>query len=351
MNEAGRLVADALRGAWRISPPPLEMSPTQFDAVESQLVASGCGALIWRKISASNTIVPAGATFHDIYRSSALSAARQRRTIEVIMEQFAQLKIRSILMKGWALARLYPEIGMRATGDIDLCIAPEDRERAGEILNDAGLIDSVDSDHLEFTLSGDSYEDVFERSVIHELDGVPVRVLCPEDSLRLVCIHFLQHGGWRPLWLCDVAVSIENRPADFDWARCVGDDPVRSDWVVSVLALAGVLLDATIDNTPAAEKRGRLPAWFVASVLEKWGTLSIEQARNGYFPAVRTLLRPILLTRALNHRWRDSIRATVMAGGRFDESARLPLKIKWALKRARGAFLSDNHALKTGDRS
>lgn len=339
MNEAGRMVAEALRGAWRIGPPPLETPHTQFVAVESQLVASGGGGLIWHKISASAPNMSSAAVFHDIYRDNALRASRERRIIKEIVELFAQAKIRSMLLKGWALARLYPNSGTRAIGDIDLCIAPEDRKRAFEILNDAGLTDAVDMEHLEFMLSGDGYDSVFERSVVQDMDGVAVRVLSPEDSLRLVCVHFLQHGGWRPLWLCDVAVSIENRPANFDWSRCLGADPIKADWVVSVLALAGTLLDASIVDTPAVEKRRRIPGWLVESVLEKWGTLSIDQARNGYFPAFGSPLKPISFVRAINQRWRDDIRATVMGGGGFDESTRLPLKLKWVLKRARSAIL------------
>ena len=45
-----------------------------------------------------------------------------------IGEAFSRLRsvgIEPILAKGWAIARLYPERGMRPYGDIDLCVHPD----------------------------------------------------------------------------------------------------------------------------------------------------------------------------------------------------------------------------------
>jgi hypothetical protein len=49
-----------------------------------------------------------------------------------------------------------------------------------------------------------------------ELNGAKIRILGAEDHLRLLCLHLLKHGAWRPLWLCDVAAALESRPSSFD---------------------------------------------------------------------------------------------------------------------------------------
>ena len=305
--------------------------------LQPQLLASGAAALVWRKIRGDESMAdsPVAEVFRDWYRSNALNSARQQQAIAAIFSRLIENKVDPIIVKGWSIARLYPEVAARPVGDIDLYVAPEVCAKAQQIVRE--IPDTpyhVDFEHLALALSNDTVASVFERSEIHELQGVPVRVLGAEDNLRLLAVHFLQHGGWRPLWLCDVAVALENRPPQFDWKRCLGGDSVRTNWVESVMMLAHLLLGARIDDTPAARQIAEFPQWPRESILEKWGRLSLEIVGQGYFPPVGSILKPGNFIRAIRHRWDDPVRATVEAGGRFDNSSRLPLKIRWGLKRA-----------------
>ncbi len=332
-----------LSGAWRVVPPVPDFDRNLLDEVRPQLLASGAAGLVWRKIRGDRSLAdsPAADVFRDWYRSNALNSARQQHTIAAIFSRLTESNVKPIIVKGWSIARLYPELAARPAGDIDLYVAPEDRAKAEQIVR--GLLDSpyhADFEHLALALSRDTVASVFARSELCELHGVPVRVLCAEDNLRLLAVHYLQHGGWRPLWLCDVAVALENRPPRFDWKRCLGNDPVRINWVESVLVLAHLLLGARIDDTPAAGWIAKFPQWPRESILEKWGRLSLEIVGQGYFPSVGSMLQPGNFIRAIKHRWDDPIRATVEAGGRFDNSSRLPLKIRWGLKRAAQFYFS-----------
>ena len=92
---------------------------------------------------------------------------------------------------------------------------------------------------------------MFARSESIELGGTSIRVPSAEDHLRLVAIHFLSHGAWRPVWLCDIAAMLEDLPQDFDWDRCLGNEPRIARWVTSVIELAHRLLGACVDRVPS----------------------------------------------------------------------------------------------------
>jgi hypothetical protein len=47
----------------------------------------------------------------------------------------------------------------------------------------------------------------------------------------------------------DLAVSVEGRPAIFDWNRCLGLDSRSPDWVMCTVGLAHRLLEDRVDGT------------------------------------------------------------------------------------------------------
>ncbi len=73
------------------------------------------------------------------------------------------------------------------------------------------------------------FVEVIAQSRLVDLDGVLVRIPSDEHHLRILCLHLLYHGAWRPLWLCDIGASIEQIDAEFDWDVFLGADPVRPD--------------------------------------------------------------------------------------------------------------------------
>ena len=179
--------------------------------------------------------------------------------------------VEPLLVKGWAVARLYPERGLRPYGDIDLCVRPEQYAVAAAALA-APAAEPVAVDlHKGFAqLHRPSTDDVYRRSQLVRLGDVDVRILGPEDHLRYMCIHMLQHGLHRALWLCDVAVVLESLPEDFDWEYLLWGDRRRAAWVASTVRLTHELLGARLDGIPAAERARPLPRWLLPSVLNQW---------------------------------------------------------------------------------
>jgi hypothetical protein len=96
------------------------------------------------------------------------------------------------------------------------------------------------------------FDELASRAVSVTFGELTVRVPAPEDHLRILAVHALRHGMVRPLWLSDLAVAVESRPADFDWRRCLGPDRRRAEWVVAAIALAHQLLSADLTGTPIA---------------------------------------------------------------------------------------------------
>ncbi|HYX40092.1 MAG TPA: nucleotidyltransferase family protein, partial [Pyrinomonadaceae bacterium] len=163
-----------------------------------------------------------------------------------------------------------------------------------------------------------------------------VRVLAPEDHLRLLCVHLLRHGAWRPLWLCDVAAAIETRAALFDWSRVLEGDQRRARWVGCAVGLAHKLLGARVEGTPFEAESRKLPRWLVPEVLKQWETpFPAQQAPMRYRAPMRKYVRrPRGLWRDLLNRWPNPIEATVRVGGPFNELPRWPFQLANCVKRA-----------------
>jgi hypothetical protein len=153
----------------------------------------------------------------------------------------------------------------------------------------------------------------------------------------------LRHGAWRPLWLVDVAVAFESRPAAFDWNYFLSGDPRQTEWALSALGMAHRLLGADVRGTPAEAHLARLPSWLIPAVLEQWGRgkpLPQEGRRlHSYFRNRDGLLEALLA------RWPNAIQATVSLHGAFNEWPRLPFQIADCLRRT-GAFLTRAVALR-----
>ena len=168
--------------------------------------------------------------------------------------------------------------------------------------------------------------EVAARSELVTLGASEIRVLCPEDQLAYLCIHFLKHGGWRPLWLCDVAIALESRPPHFDWDLCLGADRTRADWIACTLGAAHALLGADVRATPVEYRAGHLPPWLVPTVLKAW-----ERPRAWDHPVpdliAQSLPHPLQWPVALKSRWMSPLESTVRVSGSFNRLPRLPYQI------------------------
>ena len=327
----GRLVASVLAGAWRASPPPppQSLSPAALLEVTPLLLRTGAGGLAWWRVRSSE--LRSSAAAHELrqaYRLYTLQAGRQERQIVQTITRLRSAGVEPLLVKGWAVARLYPERGLRPCGDIDLCVRPEQYTVAvAALAAPAAETVAVDLHKGLPQLHRPSLDDVYERSQLVPLGDVDVRILGTEDHLRYMCIHMLGHGAYRPLWLCDIAVVLESLPKDFDWEYLLRGDRRPADWVASTVCLAHQLLGARLDRIPTAERARPLPQWLLPSVLRQW---SIEEHYMDSVPSMAYSFRhPTQLLKALRLRWPNPIQATVGVGGPFNELPRLPFQL-WA---------------------
>jgi hypothetical protein len=330
LESKGSVVAALLRGAWRSSPPKLEGLAADLEGIVPILVESGTGALAWWRVrhSAGHPLPSVLRRLRATYLHYAVQYFEHEREIANMFHAMRSSDVEPILLKGWAIARSYPDSALRPAGDIDLYVSPDQYGKAKAVLGRCSCSYPVDLDHDTITRFCElTSEELHLRSQLVKLQDTWIRVLSAEDHLRILCLHLLKHGAWRPLWLCDVAVAVETRPPGFDWDRCLGKNRRHADWILCTLALANWLLGAEVKDTPAVGRVKALPRWLVECVLKNWGShgppnlpLFVDQVgpRWWRFDTIR----------AIAQRWPNPIQATVDAGGSFKSMTRLPFQIR-----------------------
>lgn len=323
-REAGSLVAAWLRGAWRERPPPPALEPAEVEAVLAILNRSGCAGLGWWAIRDSGLRdTPAGRALQDAFRLQVLGAARRDEAVADIFRRLAAAGIDALLGKGWAAAPAYAHRALRPYGDFDLYAEPGDAARALDALEGCGH--PIDLHRGLAELADRGWGDVRARALWREAAGTRVRVFGAEDHLRLLALHMLRHGAWRPLWMCDLGAALESLPETFDWDYALRGRRAWTAGVRTAVALALELLGADAARVPEA-LAAPAPRWVVRSVLHQWGTPIVPHGvRRPFRAAVR---RPLDIPRQLGLRWPNPVEATFDLGlgfGRFP--VRLPVQV------------------------
>src|SRR5262249_8498138 len=150
---------------------------------------------------------PAGQELHEAYRMHALHSAIHESDVRQLWPLFRSSGIEPVLVKGLAVARWYPEPGLRPYGDLDLCFRPDDFARASSIVGSPQAQRFYIDPHDGFAkLDRRSAADLLDFATKAAVGEIEIDVLGFEDQLRILCTHLLRHGAWRPLWLCDIAV-------------------------------------------------------------------------------------------------------------------------------------------------
>ncbi len=329
----GELVAALLAGSWRQQPNEPRLSATELLNITPLLLESGAGALAWYRLRKSPLAETAAANeLQQAYRLHAIQAAIHESNIKQVLQLLRSAAVEPLLVKGWAIARLYPESGLRPYGDIDLCVHPRDYAKAGQVLRDAGDRYPVDLHKGTELLDYHDWDELFSRSRLLPLDEASVRVLTPEDHLRVLCFHLLRHGIERPIGLCDIAVTLESRSGDFDWNKCLGKTQKHVDWIGCVIGLARELLGANLDQIPFPVKEHQ-PHWIVRTVFKAWSR-SFSNHFTQRAPMDFYAHHPRGLVQALVARWPTPIIGTVGVGGSFNRLPRFPYQLGYLLVRS-----------------
>ncbi|PYX44356.1 MAG: hypothetical protein DMG79_20890 [Acidobacteria bacterium] len=126
LHSNGGTVATILAGIWRRFPPKLEIPAAKVASAAPLLLKSGAGALGWWRVRhlSPETLSFSLRRLYITYLRYAVQAAEYEAEIGNVFSALRSSGIEPILIKGWAIARVYPEAGLRPCGDIDLCVSP-----------------------------------------------------------------------------------------------------------------------------------------------------------------------------------------------------------------------------------
>lgn len=183
---------------------------------------------------------------------------------------FEKHGLKPILIKGWAAAQFYPRPYERHLGDFDIAVAP-DRYLEGLKVIESERLGKVDLHKGLRHLDTLPWEDLMENSFELFCETVKVRVLRPEDHLRVLAVHWLTDGGEYFGKLRDILYLLENRPTDFDWDRCLKSvEGNRRRWIVITIGLTHKYLGLDLSDLPIAEEAGKLPPWLTRFLENEW---------------------------------------------------------------------------------
>ncbi|MBI2486990.1 MAG: nucleotidyltransferase family protein [Deltaproteobacteria bacterium] len=183
-----------------------------------------------------------------------------------ILKAFRENRIKVIVLKGGALAQtVYGNIALRPMSDIDLLIKTEDLSHAEKIMSDLGYLFEGNKPlewyrenhfhlsyfHPEKTILVEIHwhigrashpsqiaitdtgfiERWWERTRTVEISGMKTLLLCPDDLLVHLSLHFIKHrfisGGFKGpftsrgalIQLCDIFQILKHYKNEFNWAR------------------------------------------------------------------------------------------------------------------------------------
>jgi hypothetical protein len=266
----------------------------------------------------------------------------QEAKIKEAFETFRTAGIEPILIKGWAAARFYPEKSDRLFADIDLCVAPEVFADAKSLLQNETIarlnIDLHDGlRHLD-TLN---WVDLFKNSQLVKLDLAKIRVLCPEDHLRVLSTHWLNDGGAYKEKLRDIYYLIEYASENFDWEKCLSVvSKTRQRWILCVLGVTKKYFQLSLKRTPIEAETENLPDWFIETIEKEWkSTVKLKPLQNclgnkkEFIQQIKKRVPP------------NPVQATVEQEGSFDKHPRIYYQIMNIFSRIIPSIRRINRAL------
>ena len=353
-----------LNGIWREQLPPLEISTSRWERLAPLLLDTRAAPLVWHRLRDSPLASCAlAAPFQQHHRDEFLLARVRTGQLETLLQTLRAAGIEAVPIKGPLHARHYADVGLRPAGDIDLCVAKRDFEAAIEALKASGAQSLRDENpnrvqnarlreekfwfsdapsgwcavesHAEFTdlyAPGEpNWDELLQRGETTQIGATSVRVLAPEDQLRLAAIHLWRHEAGRPLWLCDLGAMLEARDESWDWQKCLGRDRVRASWVASALLLARELTGVSLAGAPFEQQK--LPRWLVPHVIAQWQSgdapMPEGEAMWHYFSSPGRMWREReSFARELAIRWPAPIFAAIGCGQPLNNSPRLGWQLR-----------------------
>src|SRR6266702_2332708 len=290
--------------------------------------------LLHRHLSASPENIPAPvlAALSDGFKVSIRQSLRLVGEMLQLLGRFAERRVVAVPYKGPTLAaRCYGDLSLRPFRDLNFLVRPQDLAPARQVLAADGYAPSPprtprqeaaihttwredafwrDADAVElhwafapreFPLPLD-LDDVWARLEPLPLGRTPIRTLCAEHLLFVLCTHGAKHCWERLGWICDVAELLRSTPGlDLDGGLERARDLGVHRMVLLAFRLARDLLDAPLPGTVARRVQGD---GAVARLADH-----VESALFRHVPSPprdRAELSPFHLR--ARERWRDRLR-------------------------------------------
>ncbi len=253
-------------------------------------------------------------------RWNLLQRKAQEMNVARAFSLFRSEGIEPIVIKGFAAQRNYPLSHLRMSTDIDLAVASSDFERSVEISRSPsaeGL--AIDLHRGLRHLDTVDWNDLFDNSVTVESGDVSIRILRPEDHLRVLCVHWLTDGGAFKERLWDIYYALEKSPAGFNWHRCLDIvSPNRRRWIACVIGITSKYLGLNVDHFPFANEMMNLPRWLEKALEREWASEIRLTSIDIY------LGDPVNLVKQIKKRIPPSpIQSTIEMEGSFDAKTRV----------------------------
>lgn len=219
-----------------------------------------------------NAAVP-GTKFDDAAKFGILRYRVAERELALIWRIFREAGLHPVLIKGWAAAQYYPEPWTRSLGDFDLAFSAAEYPEA-EAVRERKMLNRTDLHRELRHLDTERWELLCERSVELECGDERIRVLSPEDHLRVLCVHWLNDGGAYRDRLRDIGNLLTAHRGTFDWELCFAPlTAVRRRWIEIAVALADRYLeDADLSFVPFAAGFGTVPEWVFRALEREWSS-------------------------------------------------------------------------------
>ena len=201
--------------------------------IETLANEEGVTGILYKNLKDAGVPRSALASFKDYYLSAAAQNLINTNALERLENALDSVQVEVMALKGVSLLNsIYPDIGMRPMGDLDLMIRPEKQKRFVNLLHNLGYKEDPFSTHI---LKKDRVIiDIHSHPL--NIDRVPIRAkLMPVgiepiwansvpwregyqwlrrpdevDNVILLSQHLMKHSFSKLIWLVDISRLIRN---------------------------------------------------------------------------------------------------------------------------------------------
>ena len=278
----------------------------------------------------------------DEVRWHSLQKKHHEAKVSHVFRMYRECGIEPLLIKGLASCLNYPPDVPRSLWDIDIAVSAADFSRATDLARSDEFQGYLIDVHRELRqLDSLSWNQLIENSRFIDVDGAAIRVLAPEDHLRVISVHWLTDGGAYKDKLWDIYYAIQNRPQDFDWSRCLDVvDPTRRNWILAAISIAHQYLDLKIDALPIKSEVTELSKWIKNCIEKEWRSgirvtaiPSPTDDLSGFFNQIRKRIPP------------NPVASTIECQGKFGRSLPVRYQLRVLLRFGGRAVRSAKHSL------